>query len=154
MLLPGELVCRARRNISPQPCHQVIKAKLTTATSPNSHQKENVVVKLNMRKSLLQTLWPVRTVPRGSCPCLLPQCCCISIPGCHLVRASPCTGVLPWGWGWCRVCAMAAQPRCPLETPVPLCQVLLVLLGHWLGCKWAEIFFQLRWTHWSSEVWM
>lgn len=23
-----------------------------------------------------------------------------------------------------------------------------------VGCKWAEIFFQLRWTHWSSEVWM
>lgn len=42
----------------------MIKAKLTTATGPKSRQKENVVVKLNVRKSLLQTLLACEVSPR------------------------------------------------------------------------------------------
>lgn len=72
-------MCRARRNISPQPCHRVIKSKLTAATAPSSHQKENGVVKSNMRKSLLQTLVPCEISPKGQLSLL--SSCCISIHG-------------------------------------------------------------------------
>lgn len=145
MLLPGELVCRARRNISPQPCHQVIKAKLTAATSPNSHQKENVVVKLNMRKSLLQTLMACEVCPKRE----------LSLPFSHsapaappsLLRASPCTGMVLWGWGWCRVCCHGCPTLLPSRNSSP---TLLDSSGAFggafgalvgVGCKfWVENF--------------
>lgn len=156
MLLPGELVCRAGRNIPPQPCHQVIRSKLTTATGSNSHQKENVVVKLNVRKTLLQTLMACEASPKRELSLLSPaELLLTSIPGCHLPRARPCTGVPLWGADGAGFAVMPAQPCCLWQ----LQPHFVRFLWHFWGTGWGWVqmgrkFCYLRWTHWSSEVWM